>query len=169
VGRIGKLLSGVSAAVLLFVGASNVPAQLQGDEKIEQLPGVLGGNGDLIAIFVVETGGNYTEDEVEAAIRRMLDGMSRDRVTELPKFVRDLQNLGLSPEAEVVAVETIISMLVELSGSVISKDQADVVIVDILGEFAPAAGDPKIQILEKSAAEQSREERGNDVSGVYNN
>ena len=171
-GRIGKLLSGVSSAVLLFLGASNVPAQLQSDEKVEQLPVILMGKDGLITGFVAETGGRYTEDTVEAAIRRMLEGMSADRVTELPKFVRDLQNLGLSPEAQVVAVETIISMLVEISGSLISQDQADVVIADILEEFAPAAGPPEPEISNiESASERAREERDNDdnVSGAYSN
>ena len=136
-GFIGKLLSGVSAAVLMLVGGSGAGANTppQGAQQEKQLLGVLGGAGDLLAGFIVETGARYSEDAAEAAIRRMFDGMSADRVLDLPKFVRGLRSLRLSPEVEVAAVETLISMLEEVSGSLISEEQAAAVTGQIFDQF----------------------------------
>lgn len=136
-GFIGKLLSSVSSAVLVLLGASAAGANTppQGIEQEQQHPGVLGGAGELLAGFIVDTGARYTEDTVEAAVRRMFDGISPDRVAELPEFVRGLRSLGLNPEVEVAGVETLISMLEELSGSLISPEQAAAVTGQVFDEF----------------------------------
>ena len=136
-GFIGKLFSSVSAVALLLAGASsasaNKPAQKEEQEK--QQPGVRGGAAELFAEFVVETGARYTEDVVEAAVRRMFDDMSSDTLADLPEFVRNLRSLGLNPEVEVAAVETLISMTKEKSGSLISEEQAAQVVEEILDEY----------------------------------
>ena len=136
-GFIGKLLSSVSSAVLILVGASGAGASTtpQVAEQEQQLPGVLGGAGELLAGFIVDTGARYTEDAVEAAVRRMFEGMSPDRIAELPEFVRGLRSLGLSPEVEVAAVETLISMLEEQSGLLISAERAAAVTGQVFDEF----------------------------------
>ncbi len=139
-GFISKLLSSVSSAVLLLLGASgasaNTPPQVVELEK--QLPGVLGGalqSSDLLAGFILHTGGRYTEDTAEAAIQHMFDGLPADRVAELPNFVRGLRSLGLSPKVEVAAVETLITMLEQRSGSLVSEQQAAAVTLQIFGMF----------------------------------
>ena len=137
---IERLLSDVSAAVLLVFGASGVSPSIppQGAEQKKQLPGALQGielSGDLLAGFIFHTAGRYTEDTVEAAVRGMLDGMSADRLAELPSFVRALRSLELSPEVEVAAIETLISMLEELSGSLISEEQAAAVTGQVFDQF----------------------------------
>jgi hypothetical protein len=138
-GFIGKLLSTVSSAVLILLGASGASAstspQGAAQKQQQQLPSVRGGAAELLAGFIVDTGGRYTEDVVEAAVRRMLDGMSPDRVAYLPGFVRGLRSLGLSPEVEVAAVETLISMLEEQSGLQISAEQAAAVAGQVFDEF----------------------------------
>lgn len=140
-GFIGKLLSTVSSVVLILAGASGANASKsppstspQGAEQ-QQLPSIGAGAGELLGGFILDTGARYTEDTVEAAVRRMLDGMSPDRVTYLPEFVRGLRSLGLSPEVEVAAVETLISVLEELSGSLISAEQAAAVTGQVFDEF----------------------------------
>ncbi len=107
-------------------------------ELEKQLPGVLGGalqSSDLLAGFILHTGGRYTEDTAEAAIQHMLDGLPADRVAELPSFVHGLRSLGLSPKAEAAAVETLITMLEQRSGSLVSEQQAAAVILQIFGMF----------------------------------
>ena len=107
-------------------------------ELEKQLPGVLGGalqSSDLLAGFILHTGGRYTEDTAEAAIQDMLDGLPADRVAELPSFVHGLRSLGLSPKAEAAAVETLITMLEQRSGSLVSEQQAAAVILQIFGMF----------------------------------
>ena len=124
-GFIGKLLSGVSSAVLLLVGASGSSASpsYQGADPEQQHPGIFGGAGELLAGFIADTGARYTEDSVDAAVRRMFDGISPDRVEKLPEFVRALRSLRLSPEVEVAAIETVVSTLEELPESLISPEQ----------------------------------------------
>ena len=107
-------------------------------ELEKQLPGVLGGalqSSDLLAGFILHTGGRYTEDTAEAAIQHMFDGLPADRVAELPSFVHGLRSLGLSPKVEVAAVETLITMLEQRSGSLVSEQQAAAVTLQIFGMF----------------------------------
>jgi len=139
-GFIGRLLSSVSSAVLLLVGASgasvNTPAQGAGLEQ--ERPGGPGGaeqSVDLLAEFILQSGGRYTEDSVEAAIQHIFDGLPADRVMELPNFARGLQSLELSPEVEVAAIETLITMVEQLSGSLVSEEQAAAVIGRIIDVF----------------------------------
>ena len=136
-GFIGKLFSSVSAIVLLLSSASSASVNklAQKGEQVKPQPGVSGGAAELFAEFVVETGAGYTEDVVEAAVRRMFDDMSSDSVADLPEFVRNLRSLGLNPEVEVAAVETLISMVKDKSGSLISEEQAAQVVEQILDEY----------------------------------
>lgn len=140
-GFIGKLLSTVSSIALILGGASGASASKptpsappQGVEQ-QQLPSLGAGAEELLSGFIVDTGGRYTEDTVEAAVRRLLDGMSPDRVTYLPEFVRGLRGLGLSPEVEVAAVETLISILEEQAGLLISAERASAVTGQVFDEF----------------------------------
>jgi hypothetical protein len=140
-GFIGKLLSTVSSIALILSGASAASASkptpsapYQGAEQ-QQLPTVGVDAGELLSGFIVDVGGRYTEDTVEAAVRRMLEGMTPDRVTYLPEFVRGLRGLGLSPEVEVAAVETLISMLEEQAGLLISAERASAVTGEVFDEF----------------------------------
>lgn len=137
-GFIGKLLSSVSSAVLILVGASAAGASTSTGqpEQKQQTPRTSLGEGELLSSFVLDTAGHYTEDSVEAAVHRMLSSISQDRVAELPGFVRGLRSLQLSPEAEVAAVESLISGLEEQSGSRLPAEQADAVIGQIFDQFA---------------------------------
>ena len=160
-GFIGKLLSSVSSAVLLLVGASGASADTppQGAEVEKQLPGVLGGDvqsSDLLTGFILYTGGRYTEDTAEAAIQRMFHGLPADRVAELPDFVRGLLGLRLSPEVEVSAVETLITLLEQASGSLISEEQAAAVSGQIFDVFVEP-----IRVAKKNVPPTGKFESGN--------
>jgi len=148
-GFVGRLLSTVSSAVLILLGASGASASTSPQGAIQkqqqQLPSVSGGAAELLAGFILDAGDVYTEDVVEAAVRRMLDGITPDRLTDLPGFVRGLHSLGLKPEVEVAAVETLVSMLEEQSGLLISAEQAAAATGEVFEEFVGtltvAAGD----------------------------
>jgi len=151
-GFVGRLLSTVSSAVLILLGASGASASTSPQGTIQkqqqQLPSVRGGAAELLAGFIIDAGDVYSEDVVEAAIRRMLDGISPDRLKDLPGFVRGLQGLGLKPEVEVAAVETLVSMLEEQSGLLISAEQAAAATGEVFEEYVKtlmvAAGDGPI-------------------------
>lgn len=137
-GFVGKLLSSVSSAVLILLGASSggsASVSPPGPEQKQQLPSIGGGAGELLAGFVLDTGGRYTEEAVEAAVLRMIDGMSPDRITDMPEFVRGLRSLELAPEVKVAAVETLISALEEWSGSLVSAEKSAAVTAQIFDEF----------------------------------
>ena len=138
-GFVGRLLSTVSSAILILLGASGASASTSPQGAIQkqqqQLPSVRGGAAELLAGFILDAGDVYSEDVVEAAVRRMLDGMSPDRLRKLPGFVRGLRSLGLRPEVEVAAVETLISVLEEQSGRLISVEQAVAVAGQVFDEF----------------------------------
>ena len=151
-GFVGRLLSTVSSAVLILLGASGASASTSPQGAIQkqqqQLPSVRGGAAELLAGFILDAGDVYSEDVVEAAVRRMLDGISPDRLKDLPGFVRGLQSLGLKPEVEVAAVETLVSMLEEQSGLLISAEQAAATTGEVFEEYVKtltvAAGDGPI-------------------------
>jgi len=153
-GFIGRLLSTVSSTVLILLGASGANANTSPQDTQQQLPSVRGGgaSAELVAGFILDTGGVYTEDVVEAAVRRTLGDMLHGRLKELPGFVRGLHSLGLKPEVEVAAVDTLVSMLEEQSGGLISAEQAAAAIGEVFEVFveplAVAAGDaPKARFV----------------------
>ena len=69
-GRIGKLLTSVSSAVLLFVGTSGDTANKAPnvDEQSKELPGVRGGAALYSLGLSSRRVARYTEDIVEVAI-----------------------------------------------------------------------------------------------------
>lgn len=140
-GFIGKLLATVSSIALILSGASgaiaskSAPDNSPQDTEQQPPPSIGAGAEDLLSGFIVDAGGRYTEEGVEASVRRLMEGMSPDRVTYLPDFVRGLRSLGLSPEVEVAAVETLISILEEQAGLLISAERASAVTGEIFDEF----------------------------------
>lgn len=125
-GFIRKLFSSVSSVALLLAGTpgvkSNVP--LRSDEAIRQGSGIVAGERDLLKEFIAATERPYTEQTVESGIRRMFDNMGSDRLQQLPAFSRNLHILGMSPENEVAAVETLLAMVDQSSGSTITDERA---------------------------------------------
>ena len=88
--------------------------------------------------FIASTKKPYTEQSVESGIRRLFDNMGSDRLRELPVLSRNLHGLGLGPENEIAAVETLLAMVDQLSGSTISDDQAGQLSGQIFDQFVAA-------------------------------
>ncbi len=137
-GFIRMLLTGVSSAALLVVGAA---AQAADDppSDTERLKIVItpptAELSDLMFEFVQGTGGTLNANRVEASIQKMFERMTVERVGELRKFARELRELKLEPVAEVIAVETMLSMIIDLPRSIISEAQATEVTGWIFDEF----------------------------------
>ena len=172
-GFIGKLFASLSSAALIFFGTANANTSTSpsGAEQEQQLQRVLGGAGELLAGFIADAGGRYTEDAVEAAVRRMFAGMSPDRFTDLPEFVRGLRSLGLSPEVEVAVVETLISMIEEQSGLLIPAEQAAAVTGQIFDVFvepimlAQAPSPPRGKFVDEFPGNDNAHERAKQGMG----
>jgi len=117
-GFIRMLLTGVSSAALLMVGAAAQAA--------DNLPS------ETKRLKIVIT---PPPNRVEASIQKMFERMTVERVRELRKFARELRELKLEPVAEVIAVETMLSMIFDLPRSIISEAQATEVTGRIFDEF----------------------------------
>ena len=137
-GFIRMLLTGVSSAALLMVGAA---AQAADDppSDIKRLKIVItppsAELSDLMVEFVQGTGGSFNANRVEASIQKMFAGMTVERIGELRKFARELRELKLEPVAEVIAIETMLSMILDLPRSIISEARATEVTGRIFDEF----------------------------------
>ncbi len=136
-GFVGKLFLHVSSVVLLLVGAT--PAKsgvLPRDGKIiKGQPGTESKKSDLFAEFLSTTKRPFTEQSVVSGIRRMIVTMRPDRMQQLSVFARDIRDLGLSPDTEIKAVETVLTTIEQLSDSTISEREAAQLTGQIVDQF----------------------------------
>ncbi len=139
-GFIKKLLSSVSSVALLLASSPGVRASVPAgsDEAARHGAGIAAGESGLVKEFVASTKRPYTEQSVESGIRRLFDNMGSDRLQELPAFSRNLHGLGMGPENEIAAVETLLAMVDQLSGSTISDDRAGQLSGQIFDQFVAA-------------------------------
>lgn len=139
-GFIKKLLSSVSSVALLLASSPGVRASVPsgGDEAARHDAAVTEAESGLVKEFVASTQRPYTEKSVESGIRGLFDNMGSDRLQGLPAFSRNLHGLGLGPENEIAAVETLLAMVDQLPGSMISDAQAGQLSGQIFDQFVAA-------------------------------
>lgn len=136
-----KLLSSVSAIAMFLSGASgaaaNVPAN---NPDIATLPsgtadsGRSPRTGDLLATLILSEG-QLTEQSIETGLRSMLAGLTPEQAAKLPVLMRDLRTLGLRPEIEVAAAETMIGIVRKASGTLLTTKQAEFIVGDVFDQF----------------------------------
>ncbi len=136
-GFVGKLLLHVSAVVLLLVGATTAKSgTTQRDGGIVKgRSGAETKKSDLYVEFISATEKPYTEQSVVSGIRRMIVTMRPDRMQQLSDFARDIRDLGLSPDTEIKAVETVLTTIEQLSDSTISEREAAKLTGQIVDQF----------------------------------
>ncbi len=159
-GFIKKLLSSVSSVALLLASSPGVRASVPsgGDEAARHDAGIAAGESGLVKEFIASTKKPYTEQSVESGIRRLFDNMGSDRLQELTAFSRNLHGLGMGPENEIAAVETLLAMVDQLSGSTISDEQAGQLSGQIFDQFVAAV------TVTQAAAAMAGEGRGGGAS-----
>jgi hypothetical protein len=160
-GFIKKLLSSVSSVALLLASSPGVRASVPpgGDEAARHDAGIAAGESGLVKEFVASTKRPYTEHSVELGIRRLFDSMGSDRLRQLPEFSRNLHGLGMGPENEIAAVETLLAMVDQLSGSTISDEQAGQLSGQIFDQFVAA-----VTVTQTAAAMAGEGTRGGGAS-----
>ncbi len=136
-GLFGKIFLRVSAVVLLLVGAAAAKSGVipRDGEVIEGRPATDTEKSDILVEFMSTTNGPFTEQSVVSGIRRMFVTMSPDRMQQLSVFAREIRDLGLSPETEIKAVETLLNMIEQSSGSKISERGAAQLTGQIVDQF----------------------------------
>jgi len=139
-GFIRKLLSSVSSVALLLASSPGVRASVPpgSDEPARHGAGIAAGDSGLVKEFIASTKKPYTEQSVESGIRRLFDNMGSDRLRELPALSRYLHGLGLGPENEIAAVETLLAMVDQLPGSTITDERAGQLSGQIFDQFVAA-------------------------------
>ena len=65
----------------------------------------------------------------------MLAGLTPEQAAKLPLLMRDLRTLGLRPEIEVAAAETLIGIVRKASGTIVTTKQAKILVADVFDQF----------------------------------
>lgn len=160
-GFIKKLLSSVSSVALLLASSPGVRSSVPpgSDEAARHGAGIAAGESGLVREFVSSTKRPYTEQSVESSIRRLFDNMGPERLQQLPAFSRNLHALGMGPENEIAAVETLLAMVDQLSGSTITDEQAGLLSGQIFDHFVAA-----VTVNQAAAAAVGEGTRGDGAS-----
>lgn len=156
-GFVGKLLLHVSAVVLLLVGATTAKSGVpqRDDEVVKGRSGAEAKKSDLYVEFISTTTKPYTEQSVVSGIRRMIVTMRPDRMQQLSDFARDIRDLGLSPDTEIKAVETVLTTIEQLSDSTISEQEAAQLTGQIVDQFVTAGKFAQASTLADGGAAQN--------------
>lgn len=155
-GYIKKLLSGVSAISLLLAGAtgvrSNVPPR--NSEVAKHNFDVQAKQSDLLVKFLAKTKQPYTRYTLQVGMRQMFYKLRSDQVQQVPKFAKELRDLGLSKENEIAAVETLLAMIEELSQSIITERMADLLIEQIFDQYVGTIEVAQTSVVEPDKVDQ---------------
>ncbi len=136
-----RLLGSVSSIALFLSGVSGATANVPADnpEFATQLSGTADfgksrRTGDLLLELILSEG-QLTEQSIETGLQYMLVGLTPEQAAKLPLLMRDLRTLGLRPEIEVAAAETLIGVVRKASGTILTKKQAEVLVGDVFDQF----------------------------------
>lgn len=136
-----KLLSGVSSIVLFLFSVSGTTANVPADNPEGATHpsgtadfGKAHRTDDLLAELVLSKG-PLTEQTIETGLQHMLGGLTPEQAAKLPLLMRDLRTLGLNPEVEVAAAETMIAIVREASGTILTTKQAELLVGDVFDQF----------------------------------
>ena len=136
-----RLLSSVSSIALFLSGASGATANVLADNpEFATRPsdtvdiGTAHRTGDLLAELVLSKG-PLTEQTIGTGLLNILGGLTPEQAAKLPLLMRDLRTLGLRPEVEVAAAETMIAIVREASGTILTTKQAELLVGDVFDQF----------------------------------
>ena len=136
-----KLLGSVSSFALFLSGVSGAMANVPADnpEFATQLSGTADfgksrRTGDLLLELILSEG-QLTEQSIETGLQYMLADLTPEQAAKLPLLVRDLRTLGLRPEIEVAAAETLIGIVRKASGTILTTKQAEYLVGDVFDQF----------------------------------
>ena len=136
-----RLLGSVSSIALFLSGVSGATANVPADkpEFATQASGTADfgksrRTGDLLVELILREG-QLTEQRIETGLQYMLAGLTPEQAAKLPLLMRDLRTLGLRPEIEVAAAETLIGIVRKASGTVLTTTQASLLVGDIFDQF----------------------------------
>ena len=136
-----RLLGSVSSIALFLSGVSGATANVPADnpELATQPSGVADfgksrRTGDLLVKLIL-SGGQLTERSIETDLQYMLVDLTPEQVIKLPLLMGDIRTLGLRPEIEVAAAETLIRIVGKASGTVLTKNQAKLIVGDVFDQF----------------------------------
>ena len=136
-----RLLSSVSSIALILSGVSGATATVPADHpEFATRPsdtedfGKPHRTGDLLAELVLSKG-PLTEQTIETGLLYVLGGLTPEQAAKLPLLMRDLRTLGLRPEVEVAAAETLIAIVREASGTILTTKQAELLVGEVFDQF----------------------------------
>ncbi|MCZ6862422.1 MAG: hypothetical protein O7I42_19475 [Alphaproteobacteria bacterium] len=136
-----KLLSSVSAIAVFLSGVSGATGSVSSNnpEFAARSSGTSDfgksrRTGDLLVELILSEG-QLTEQSIETGLNNMLAGLTPDQAAKIPRLMRDLRTLGLRPEIEVAAAETLIGIVRKASGRILAAKQAELLVGDIFDQF----------------------------------
>jgi hypothetical protein len=136
-----RLLGSVSSIALFLSGVSGATANVPVDNpEFATQPSSIADfdksrrTGDLLVELILGKG-QLTEQSIETNLQYMLIGLTPEQAAKLPLLMRDLRTLGLRPEIEVAAAEALIRIVGKASGTVLTTNQAKLLVGDIFDQF----------------------------------